>query len=156
MANEIKAKLGTATAMTITLASLASSTVGAGRQSTMVDNTTTLWQRIHLYVKVTSGTSPTASKGIYVYLIKANKAASPEVITDGAGASDAALTIVSAQQIGGTITDATSNKAYQLDCLIDGPGASWGMAIVHDTGVVLNATAGNHAVYYVGENPEVQ
>lgn len=156
MANEIKAKLGTATAMTITLASLASSATFAGQQTTMVDNTTTLWQRIHLYVKVTTGTSPTANRGIYIYLIKGNKAASPDIITDGAGATNAALTVVAAQQIGGALTDATSNKAYQIDLLIDGPGPSWGVAIVHDTGVALNSTAGNHAVYYVGENPEVQ
>src|SRR5262245_58675282 len=107
MANEIKSVFGTTAQLTITLASLASA---SGRQSTMVDNTTTRWQKIHLYCKVTTGTSPTANKGIYVFLLKADKSASPNVATDGAGASDAAITIVSAQQIAGAVVDATSNK----------------------------------------------
>jgi hypothetical protein len=156
MANEIKAKLGTTTQLTITLASLASSATIAGRQSTMVDNTTNLYQLIHLYGRVTTGTSPTASKGIYVYLLKADKSASPNVATDNAGASDAAITITTAQLIGGVVTDATSDKAYRFDTVIYNPGPSWGIAIVHDTGVNLNATAGNQAIWYVGENPEVQ
>lgn len=156
MASEIMAKFGTATAMTITLASLTSSTAGVGRQGTLIDNSTTKFQKVHLYVKVTTGTSPTTLKGIYVYLLKANKVSSPEVITDGAGASDAGLTVVSAQQIAGAIVDATSNKAYQFDCVIHNPGPSWGIAIVHDTAVALHATGGNHAIWFVGENPEAQ
>jgi hypothetical protein len=32
----------------------------------------------------------------------------------------------------------------------------WGIAISHDTGVNLNSTSGDHAVYFVGENPEAQ
>jgi hypothetical protein len=153
MANEIKAKLGTTTQLTITLASLATAT---GRQSTMVDNTTTLYQKIHLYCKVTTGTSPTLDRSIYVHLLKGDKATSPNVITDGAGATDAALTLVAAEQIGGCATDNTSNKTYQFHTTIMNPGPSWGIAIIHDTGVALNSTAGNHAAWFVGENPEVQ
>src|SRR5262245_43004280 len=109
MANEIKALLGTTAQLTITLASLATATA---RQSTFVDNSTTRWQKIHLYCKVTTGTSPTANKGIYVYLLKADKTASPNVVTDGGGLTDAAITVVNALQIAGMNTDATSNKAY--------------------------------------------
>jgi hypothetical protein len=156
MANEIKAKLGTTTQLTITLASLASNTAGGGRQSTMVDNTTTLYQLVHLYGKITTGTSPTASRGIYVYLLKADKSASPNVATDNAGASDATITIATAQQIGSILTDATSDKTYRFDAVIYNPGPSWGVAVVQDSGVSLNATAGNQAIWYVGENPEVQ
>src|SRR5262245_55466052 len=98
MANEIKALFGTTAQLTITLASLASA---SGRQSTFVDNSTTRRQKVHLYCKVTTGTSPTANKGVYIYLLKADKTASPNVVTDGAGLTDAAWTLLSAQQIGG-------------------------------------------------------
>lgn len=142
--------------MTITLASLASSVAGVGRQSTLVDNSSDKFQTIHLFVKVTTGTSPTANRGIYVYLLKSDKTSSANVITDNAGTSDAGLTVVSAQQIAGTTTTNTSNQAYSFDCIIQNPGPMWGIAIVHDTAVNLNSTAGNHAVYFVGENPEAQ
>jgi hypothetical protein len=152
MASEIKAKFGTETALTITLTSLASSTAGVGRQSTMVDNTTTRYQKVHVYVKVKTGTSPTASKGIYAYLIRADKASSPDVITDNAGASDAALTVVSAQQVGGAATTNVTGVTYSFDFTIHNPGPSWGIAIVHDTGVNTDASVGS--IYWVGENPE--
>lgn len=156
MASEIKAKFGTTTQLTITLASLASSTANVGRQSTMVDNTTTLFQKINVYAKISTGTTPTVSRGIYVYLLKADKAATPNVITDGAGAADAGLTVVSASQIAGAVVTATSNQAYSFDFVIYAPGPSWGIAVVHDTAVNLNATGTNHAIWFVGENPEAQ
>ena len=156
MANEIKAVYSTTAQLTITLASLASSATFVGRQSTMVDNSTTRYQKIHLFCKVTTGTSPTTTKGIYVFLLKADKATSPNVATDNAGASDAAITIVAAQQLSGVLIDSTSDKTYRLDCMIMSPGPLWGVAVVQDTGVNLNATAGNHAIWWLGENPEVQ
>jgi hypothetical protein len=36
------------------------------------------------------------------------------------------------------------------------PGPTWGLLIVHDTGVALNSTEGNHVISYIGDNPEVQ
>ena len=156
MASEILAKFGSPAALTITLASLATSTTGVGRQSTLVDNTSTKYQKIHLWGKITTGTSPTASKGIYIYLIKADKASSADLITDGAGASDAALTVVCAQQVCGAPTSSTSNVAYTFDFVIHNPGPCWGIAVVHDTAVNLHATGGNHAFYWLGENPEAQ
>lgn len=146
------AHFGSSTAMTCTLASLATSTAGVGRQTTLIDNTSNLFKRIHVYWKITTGTSPTVNKGIYLYLIKADKVSSANTITDGGGASDAAITIVSAQQVAGTVTSATSNQAYQGDFVINAPGPCWGLAIVHDTAVNLNSTGGNHLIYYVGEN----
>lgn len=152
MANEIKALYGTATAMTCTLASLASSTAGVGRQTTMVDNSSARAQRVHIYGKVTTGTSPTASRAIYIYLLKGDGT----LTTDGAGASDAGLTVVSARLVKSIPTDATSDKTYTFDFTIDNPGTSWGLVVVHDTGVNLNSTGSNHALRYTGDNPEVQ
>lgn len=152
MPNEIKSKLGSSAGLTITLASLASSTAGVGRQSTLIDNSTNLYKKVHIYGKITTGTSPTANRSIYVYAIKGDGT----IRTDGAGASDAALTVVNAQLIAAMVTDSTSDKAYYFDCVLEDPGSEWGIAVVHDTGVNLNATGGNHDINYVGQLPEVQ
>lgn len=155
-ANEVKAKLGSSAAGTITIASLATSTAGVGRQSTLLDNITTdLFQIVHIFVKVTTGTSPTADKSIFLYFVKCDDL-SETYCTDGAGASDAALTIVNANQISGVATSSTSDTAYFLEAVIHNPGAQWGIALVHDTGVNLNSTAGNHFFRWHGENPEIQ
>jgi hypothetical protein len=151
MSNLIRAEHGASTAMTITLASLATSVVGVGRQSTIVENTD-LAQMIRIYFKVTTGTSPTANRSIQFYLIVADDASSPNVITDGAGVSDAGLTIIAAPLVYVVPTNATSNVTYQGSFLIRNPGIAFGIAVVHDTAVNLNSTAGNHSLRYVSEN----
>lgn len=155
MPTPITSKFSTTAALTITLASLATSTAGVGRQSTMVDNSSDLGQMIRVYFKVTTGTSPTANKTIQFYLLTADKTSAPNVITDGAGASDAGLTVVSAPLVHVIQTTSTSNQSYQGSFLIRNPGVAWGVAIVHDTAVNLNSTGSNHAIYYVIENQQV-
>jgi len=155
MANTIQPVFSAPAALTITLASLATSTAGVGRQSTLVDNHTTPYSRIHIFPKVTTGTSPTANKLIYFYLIKGDGT----IRTDGAGASDAAWTRVGARLLGWVVVSAVSDVAYTPDdpCFtIEDPGYEWGIGVVHDTAVNLNATGGNHAIRWVGENPQVQ
>lgn len=156
MANAILDKFGSPTALTITLASLASSTSGVGRQSTLVDNSTNRYQAVMLYVKIKQGTSPTSSKGVYIYLLRDDGAAG--VTTDGAGASDAAITVLNAQLIGflANKSSAATGDVVQDAFLIERPGPKWGVAIVHDTVAALDATGGNHTVEFVGMNPEVQ
>ncbi len=51
---------------------------------------------------------------------------------------------------------ASSDVAYRGSFKIYNPGPAWGIAVVHDTAVNLNATGGNHAIRYVTENPESQ
>jgi hypothetical protein len=155
MPTPITSKFGTSTAMTITLASLASSTTGVGRQATMVDNSSDLGQMIRVYFKVTTGTSPTANRTIQFYLITADLTSSPNIITDGAGASDAGLTVVAAPLLYTIPTTSTSNQTYQGSFLIRNPGVSWGIAVVHDTAVNLNSTGSNHALRYVYENQQI-
>ncbi len=146
----IKPKFASSANLTITVASLASSTSGVGRQSTLVDNSSNRYGLIHLFGKITTGTSPTASRTIWVYLIRGNGT----LRTDGAGASDAALTVVTAELIKAIPTDNTSNKTYTFDAWIPDPGPEWGVAVVHNTGVNLNATAGNHQISWVGDHME--
>lgn len=157
MANEIKDKFATSTALTITVAGLASSTTGVGRQSTIVDNTTNRYQDILLFVKIRQGTSPTGSRAVYIYLIRDDNDGTA-YRSDGAGASDAALTVQNAQLIGVLRNKAAPSTGDDLygEFLIQRPGPKWGVAIVHDTGVNLDADAGDHFVRFIGLNPEVQ
>lgn len=143
-------------AMTMTLASLASDTnLVAGRESTAVDNKD-VDSAIDCLVggKVTTGTSPTASKQIEVWL---HGSYDDTEFSGGATGSDANLTpdaksLLKLLTIIPTVN--TSNKAYHW-----GPFSvaqafggvvpvQWGVYIVHNTGVVLNATGSNHEVVY--------
>jgi len=146
----VKPKFGTSTALTITLASLASSTAGVGRQCTLVDNTTNRYDLIHLFGQITTGTSPTDGKTIYLYAIRGDGTRR----TDGAGASDAGMTRMTARLLKTIPTDDTSEQGYEFDCLLASPGPEWGICVVQDTEVALNATGTNHYVYYVGEHME--
>lgn len=147
----IRAEHGATTAITITLASLASSTTGVGRQSTFIDNTDNA-QFVRVYFDITTGTSPTANKSIQFYLLTRDDHSSPNISTDNAGSSDAGLTIVSASLINVVQTSSTSDTHYRGSFLIRNPGISWAIGIVHDTGVNLNATGGNHILRYVIED----
>lgn len=154
MANEVKEKFGSRTALTITLASLA--TGSAGRQSDFVDNSTARYGKLLLFLKIKQGTSPTSARGVYVYGLRYDGTGSR---TDGAGASDAALTPVAAERIGylpNKASGAATGDDIIGEIVWENPGPNWAIAITHDTGVALDSTGGNHYVAYVGVNPEVQ
>lgn len=154
MPTEIKPLFGSPTAFTITLASLASSTAGAGRQSTLVDNSTTRYGRLLVFVKLKQGTSPTGNRGAQVYLLRGDGTNRD----DGAGASDAALTVLNSQLIGMLVNKSSpaTGDVLQGWFIVEEPGKEFGIAIVHDTGVALDSTGGNHLSQYIGINPEVQ
>lgn len=155
----LKETFSSPTTMTITLASLASSTTGVGRQSDLVDNSSNRYVSANVYVKVTVGTSPTANTPIYVYLLRSDNNGGSQLVTDGAGASDAGLTVKNAQLLGViTCTATTSDVAYieAFDTSSFGPlGPEWGIAVVNSTGVALNSTTGNHSVTYVGVTKDI-
>ena len=156
MANEIKDKFGTSSALTITLASLANL---AGRQSTVVDNTSTRYQGIILFVNVknNSGAAPNANSIVEVYLIRSDND-STEHRDDGAGTSDAALTPLNAQLIGALRNKASpaAGDVLKGSFAVLSPGPEWGIAIYNRTGQSLDSTGSNHWVRYIGLNPEVQ
>lgn len=164
MANKIEPLLSSPAALTVTLASLASSTAGVGRQSTLVDNSTTRYAQILVTVSIKVGTSPTAGKAIYVYALRSNKDTTA-IRDDSAGASDAAWTRKTADYL----YYPNSNRPSILYCgsaatgdvfkglfLLDQPGPEWGIGVVHDTGVNLDSTGGNHVCSWIGVNPEIQ
>jgi hypothetical protein len=157
MANEVLDKFDASTAFTITLASLASSAAGVGRQATIVDNTTNRYTKIELSIKLKQGTNPTGSKKAMVYLIKVDNHATAHR-SDGAGATDAAFTVLNAPLIGVMRNKAAPSTGDLLygEFTIHNPGPKWGIAIVHDTGVNLDSTEANHWARWVGSNPEIQ
>lgn len=157
MANEIKDKFSSSAALTITLASLASSS-SAGRQSTIIDNTTARYADLIIYYKITLGTSPNTFSPVYFYLIRDDNDGTNHR-DYGAGASDAALTFGAEAYphfVAGSGSSATTGTVLQGSFVVNRPGAKWGIAVLQTTGAALNSTAGNHWIRYVGLNPEVQ
>lgn len=147
---------GTKVTMTMTLASLASDTnLVAGRESTAVDNKDTD-DAIDALVGgiVTTGTSPTASRQIEVWAygsyddtnFSGSATGSDANLTPGEKTLMRLLTVIP--------TVNTSDKAYKwgpfsIAKAFDGVvPVQWGIYIVHNTGVNLNSTAGNHEVEY--------
>lgn len=157
MANDILNEIGSRTAFTITVASLATSTTFVGRQSDLVDNTTTKAPAALVYVQITTGTSPTANRNIYVRLIRYDNSA---IADDGAGTSDAALTCLNAPILGILQMNSASNNVAFRAVFDTAPlgvlGPKWGIQVSHDTGVNLNSTGGNHVLAYIPYWPEVQ
>lgn len=139
---------------TITLASLASDTnLVAGREGTAIDNAgTELAIDAMVGGKVMTGTSPTASRQIEIWLAGSYDGTSYSGAATGSDANltPAEKTLLKLLTIIPTVN--TSNKAYPW-----GPfsvaqafgGAmprKWSVFVVHNTGVALNATGGNHEV----------
>jgi hypothetical protein len=164
MAITVQPQYATGVALTITLASLAtSSTRTAGEQSNEIDNTTTKYDDIEIAGKITTGTSPAASKQIDIWVIpiKPYAAAYPDVITN---AGDAAKTWTSenVRNAGGVLlksilVDSTSNQTYHFSGLsvksaVGFCPRKFVMFVAHDTGANLHATGSNHAIEYAGLN----
>jgi hypothetical protein len=157
MADRKVATYPAGTDLTITIASIVSSaSLVAGQQSTSISNATNKYLDYLVSGKITTGTSPTASRQIEVWCIPKAQAATP-IWPAGLGATNAALPSLTREQILGigqlifsTTTTATSNQSYDFS---NAPlsrfyGRSipqeFVLAVIHSTGVNLNATAGNH------------
>jgi hypothetical protein len=90
MAGDIKQKLGTtAQTFTITLAGL---THGSARQSTLVDMRTLLPNEVLVMLKAKTGAANTATTG-YIQVYAIGTVDDSTTNTEGAGASDAAITL---------------------------------------------------------------
>ena len=147
---------GSVGTVTITLASLASDTnLVAGRESTAIDNKDTD-QAIDVLVGgiVTTGTSPTASRQIEIWCYGSYDDTN---YSGSATGSDANLTPSekSLMKLLTVIpTGSTSNVSHKWGpfSVAQAHGGImpvlWGIYIVHNTGVALNATGGNHEVQY--------
>jgi hypothetical protein len=128
----------------------------AGRQSTVADQASDDCIDALVGGKITTGTSPTAARQIEVWAFGTYDGTS---YGGGAGATDANLTPQASQKSQFRLltvipTNATSNQLYtwgpfSIAAAFGGTmPAKWGIFVVHNTGVALNATAGNHECKY--------
>jgi hypothetical protein len=157
MAN-IQPTYSASTSVTITLASLASSgTLVAGRESTAIDNTSTRYGDFLLGGKITTGTSPTTQKMIEILIVPLVEDATYPDVFDGTDSDETFTTIdiknASAQLLKAISTDATSDRTYwfagvSIASFFGGIlPKKFTLFVTHSTGVNLNSTGGNHALY---------
>lgn len=158
MAGNIQPKYGTSgQVITITLASLASSTVGVGRASTVVDNTTNLFSDVEIngFIKSNAaGTSTTGFVNIYLY----GTADGGTTYTENATGTDAGLTLTQPTnaQLIGQINVVANGITYKFGpiCPVATLGGRlpdhWGIIVVNSSGAALDSTGANHAVKYQG------
>jgi hypothetical protein len=166
MANNVRINYGSKQTLTCAVASLASDTnLLAGIESSVIDNTTDGFTDIIVSGKVTTGTSPTASRSIEVWAIGWDGANWPDVF-DGTTSSE---TITSSdiknaicKPVAIMSTNNTSDRTYHFSG-VSLRGAFGGclpskivLFPVHNTGVNLNGTAANHELSYVGEYLQIQ
>ena len=145
---------GTVVTHTIAIASLASDTnLLAGRAGTAIDQKDTD-DAIDAFVGglVTTGTSPTASRQVEVWAYSTPDDTNYNEAITGTDANVTLVTKSLLRLITIIPTNNTSNKAYTWGPFSVGQifggiiPVQWGIYIVHNTGVALNATAGNHYV----------
>ncbi len=148
--------------ITITLTSLASDTnLLAGRESDAVNNTSNLDLDHLVSGKITTGTSPTASRTIEVWCYAAwDVSVGTPTYPDVLDGTDSNETITSAnvkssmvRLLWSTQTDSTSDRTYfcpptSVAQLFGALPPYWGLFIVHNTAVNLNATGSNHSWQY--------
>jgi len=157
----IKLVYAASAAPTFTLASLAtSSTLLAGRSSAVVDNTTNLYMDYMAGGKITTGTSPSAATiEPWIWGVLNDTPLYPDAIT-GSDANVSATTrdilAASHRLVSVMVTTATNNQGYyfapvSVASLFGGvQPLKWGFWVVHNTGVNLNSTGGNHVVSQTG------
>jgi len=154
---DLKLAYGTASDLTITLASMATDTnLLTGRESATIDNSANLFLDYLVSGKITAGTSPTAARSIEVWAVGSWDGTSWPDVFDG---TESAETITSAdikasicRFVAAMATANTSDRTYHF-----GPvslAAAFGgtlppkvvLFVTHSTGQNLNSTAGNHQI----------
>jgi hypothetical protein len=157
----VKISYAAGVALTITLASLASSTTFlAGRESTALDNTSNLYIDGRITAFITTGTTPTVDTEIRIYGYAAlnDTPIYPDTITgtDGNRSITNAYILDSGLiLLGATGVSAASNIDYPIRCLTVAEAFGLhpkrlGVFVVHNTAVNLNATGTTHSVQYAG------
>lgn len=155
--SDIKLSYVASSAVTITLASLATdANLLAGRESTLVDNSSNKYLDYLLAGTIMTGTTPTTAKEIRVYVVGiANDTTWPDVFdgTDSAETvSDAGIRDSVCKLAAVIPTVATSDKAYwfgpvSVASLFGGVvPLKFVVFVTHNTAVNLNATGGNHVL----------
>jgi hypothetical protein len=166
MPNSILWKYGSKTTITAAVASLASDTnLLAGIESSIIDNTTDGFEDIILSGKSTTGTSPTASRQIEVWAVAWDGGSWPDVFDGSTGSetiTSADIKSIICRSVATMPTNNTSDRTYHYTGVsakqVFGGvlPSKFVLFVVHNTGVALSSTAGNHEFSYVGVYPQVQ
>lgn len=144
-----------ATAITITLASLASA---GARESNTVDNTSNLYLDALVQLRIkTNASVPASDKAVYVYAWGVNDPTTP-IYPDAVTGSDAGITLQSPTQLPllGVIFCPTASTTYTMvPKSIAGVfgGAlpqKWGIVVVNTVGQAFDTTGGNFLLAYQG------
>ena len=151
MSTTEKDSYSTPSVLTITLASLASSTSGVGRQSSAVANANGSPLAL-VQFKVKLGTSPTAGL-LTFYALRVDTTNS--LNDDGCGTSDAGITVNYAPPVASfaTKTSPATGDVIEGSFILRDPGPEIAIALVQSSGVALDSTAGNHSVEISWINP---
>lgn len=156
---DIKTAFSAVQTFTITLASLATSSVGAGRSSLTVDNSSNLYEDalVLISVQLLAGTA-SGDKAVYIYAWGSlDNTLFPDTITG----ADAALTLTQPTQLRligsiampSTIVVSTPYTSEPLSVASAFGGVLpkyWGIFIQNNTGFALNATENNLKKQWMG------
>lgn len=142
-----------ATAVTCTLNSLAASAT-VGRQSTVIDNTSNLYDDAEFTVVIaTSSSSLSAPNVVNVYVAALGDSTNSDQDSAVMGASDASYTIDSPtnltqlRPINCSTASKTYNRTYRVAAAFDGVMPNkWVIVIVNNTGQALSSS-GNSITY---------
>jgi hypothetical protein len=161
MATLGKTTFGTSTTIgAITLASLAASTAGVGREGTVIDNTTNLYIDAMLYLAVKLGSGTVGMDScvyVYVYGSEDGTTFCESTVTG----SDAAITFGTSNnlKLAGVMVFGTSATGTGTQKLLIGSIAScfggnlprkWGVVIQNATNIAFSATEGDMVHTYTG------
>lgn len=160
---DVRMAYGTPTSMTITLTSLANSSL-AGRESNSVDNSVNLYldALVHIKTACVTGTA-SADKSIYIYGYGTLDEGTP-LYPDRVTGADAAVTMKNPPNlplIGTLSIDSVSTTASGINVFKGGPFSvaaafggmmprRWGIVVQNMSGVALEGTATYHDVKYQG------
>ncbi len=143
------------TANTITLTSLTDANCRTG---TAVDNSTNRYRNIILSIHTKSQGTPTADTIIEVWGLRSNK--DTTAIVDGSYADNTGYTVALRPRggvfLGVLAADGSATPVLQGNFRFLNPGPQWNYLIINRLGQTLSATAGDHVVSWIGENPEAQ
>ena len=154
---DIKTAYGSAFDLAITLVSLASDTnLLAGRESPAIDNTTDKMLDYLISGKITTGTSPTAARSIQIWAVASFDGTNWPDVFDGTD-SDETISLANVKNssmcrlVDELSTTATSDEDYyfsgvSIARLFGSVPPKFVLFVTHNTGVLLNATAGNHVI----------
>ena len=156
-AGDTKLQYATSTAMTITLASLAT---GSARESDAVDNTSNKYLDALVYLAIPLQTgSPGSDKLINVYVYGSEDGTN---YTDNATGSNAALTLRSPtnlKQVEAIFTPDSGALTYKSNPISIAKAfggvlpRKWGIVVENRTNLTFNATEGNLIKTYTGVYP---